>query len=160
MDSSVISRELLGHSIHDLVLPNLLHLAHFSKALFDGLCVRVFCLLSQHLFDVCERVGHKVNEEVVHEVSVVSLEDDASRLCSHWLEGDSSVKFQFCFFLFFFLLFKFLSIFFKVLCGQLACLVISHKDLKVVEQLDVHLNVIQNTEITSGKLDIATSIWD
>jgi hypothetical protein len=149
LDNIVIGLELLAGSIHDLVLPNLLNLVEVTERLLDGLGVRILSCSSQVFFNICEGVSNDVYKEVVHEVSVVTLKGNSGRLSCHWIEGNTSIKLNGSFLLIFLLFHEFLFIFFQVFWGKLTGLVISHEDLEIVEEFDIHLNVVQNVKVAS-----------
>jgi hypothetical protein len=150
LDDLVIRGELLVHGVQHLVLPNFFDFVEVLERLLDSLAVRVFSIGSQDLIDVGERVGHNIHEEVVHKISVITLECNSRWLNSHRIESDSCVELDFLLFCVFLLLHELLSIFIQIFRGELAKLVISHEDFKVVKQLNIHLNIKQNIEIASG----------
>ena len=116
-------------------------------------------LVLQDLLDICERPGDDVDEEVIHDISVVSLECVAGWSSVGVDLDDTCMEFGFTLVLILRIHLLGLNLLF-ICVGQKSHLIIFQDDVDVVVKLDIHLNIEEDIEITVALLDVATFVWN
>jgi hypothetical protein len=91
-DLSVKGSKLFSCFLNKLIFPLITDGLKLILGLDCGALVLVFFLLLQEFVDVGEGSSNDVDEEVVHEVSVVSFELQIRWLSSHRQEDDTSIE--------------------------------------------------------------------
>lgn len=119
----------------------------------------VVALVLQNLLNICERPCNDIYEEVIHDVSVISL---VRISCWSSIGGElNNSCIQFYFILVFLSLIPdlfCLGLLFDGVVYKLSLFVISKKNINVVVKLYIHLDIIEYVEIAYTLLDITTFV--
>lgn len=139
--------EIEGHLVVDRLVPIFLDLLQFEQGFLLLLLKNVVALVPQNLLNICERPGDDIYEEVIHDVSVISLVRISCWSSVGIKLNNSCIQFDFILvFLLKTALFSLDLLFVGV--GQDSLFVIFKKNIDVVVKLYIHLDIEEYVEIT------------
>lgn len=108
----------------------------------------VVALVLENFLNICERPCNDFNEEVVHDISVISSVS-ISRWCSiGGQQNNSRIQFWSIFVLLLNLIFGLVLLLLIGVMSKFTRFVIFEKNIDVIVELYVHLNGIENVKVT------------
>lgn len=141
----------------DRGVPSLLDLLKFEQGFLLLLLKDVVTLVLEDFFDVGERPGNDFDEEIVHDISIISLVRISSWSSVGCKQYNTCIQ-LWSIFVLFLLSHLFASLIFILVVGELSRFVVLEKDIDVVVEFDVHLDAVEDVEVTGALFDISTLV--
>jgi len=110
-------------------------------------------------FDICECTTSNIYKEVVHEIRIVSFETDTIWLVSQKENTQTSIDTTSVDIRVITTLTIGLGFVLSDYIFELSSSVVLEKNCRIVVIFDIHLNIVECTEVTSSKLNVTSVVW-